>query len=118
MFSRSWKRFLGLFVSLSVRGAAPQCRYIKLFRGVAAGFVVKVPSYNLYFDAKELVISITFSSLFHSSINASSMVLLSHDGKINTVPLLTLRMLPCAFMDVFLFKPCIAYCCLIQSKGE
>ena len=48
------------------------------------------------------------------------MVFLSHDGKINTVPLLlTLRMLPCAFMNVFLFRPGITYCCLSQSKeGE
>ena len=77
-------------------------------------FVVSTPSYNLHLDLQELVISVAFSSSLHSSINASGMVLLSHDCTVNTMSLLTLWMLPHTFMDVFLFKPGIAYCCLVQ----
>ena len=62
------------------------------------------------------MVSVTFSSLFYGSVNASSMVLLSHDSKINTVPLvLTLRTFPCASMNVFLFRPGITYCAI--SRG-
>ena len=76
--------------------------------------VIVTPSYNLHLDLMELVISVAFSSLLHSSIDASGMVLLSHDCIVNAMPLLTLRMLPCTLMDVFLIKPVIAYCCRVQ----
>ena len=82
------------------------------------GFVVAMPSYNLHLDLQELVISVAFSSLLHSSIDASGTVLLSHDGIVDAMLLLTLWMLPCTystFMDVFFSNQVLQIvACLVQ----